>query len=61
MTAFWNFVHVAFPNLHQNGKLVDGAVETEAGQVADGAVTLGEEVEAAEKPDASMCFLSAVV
>lgn len=51
VTAFWNFVHVAFPNAHREKKL-EGAVQTEAGQVRDGAVSDMDEVAAAEEANA---------
>ncbi|EKG21570.1 protein of unknown function DUF1279 [Macrophomina phaseolina MS6] len=47
--AFWRVVHVAFPNVHQQ-RQTEGAVQTEAGQVQDGAM---QEIEAAEKASAS--------
>lgn len=49
--AFWNVVHVAFPNVHQQ-KHAEGAVQTEAGKVQDGAVSDMAEVEEAEKVNA---------
>ncbi|KKY22920.1 putative peptide alpha-n-acetyltransferase nat2 [Diplodia seriata] len=51
ITAFWNLVHVAFPDVHREKKL-EGAVETEAGQVRDGAVSDMEEVAAAAEANA---------
>ncbi|KAB2578905.1 protein of unknown function DUF1279 [Lasiodiplodia theobromae] len=48
VTAFWNFVHVAFPS----EKKLEGAVQTEAGQVRDGAVSDMDEVAAAEEANA---------
>ncbi|KAL1639754.1 DUF1279 superfamily [Diplodia intermedia] len=51
ITAFWNLVHVAFPDVHREKKL-EGAVETEAGQVRDGAVSDMDEVAAAAEANA---------
>ncbi|OJD34970.1 peptide alpha-n-acetyltransferase nat2 [Diplodia corticola] len=51
ITAFWNLVHVALPDVHR-AKKPEGAVETEAGHVLDGAVSDMADVAAAEEANA---------